>query len=97
MTDKKFFVEEIEVLTPEDIKDGKDEGTIWPAVTDPENTVTYECRNEDVAKELCEFMNEQEATIRQQAVRIYCQDKEIQKLQEQLNQIPKNIREVWIE
>lgn len=77
---ERFKVEEVEVLTPEDIKAGKDEGTIWPAVTDPKETVTYECRNEDVAKELCEFLNQQEKRIALQAKVNAQQEKEYQEL-----------------
>ena len=36
-------------------------------------------------------------TIKTQQVRIYCQDKQIQTLQNQLNKIPPNIKEVWLE
>jgi len=36
-------------------------------------------------------------TTKTQQIRIYCQDKEIQKLNEQLNKIPNTIKEVWIE
>jgi len=36
-------------------------------------------------------------TTKTQQIRIYCQDKEIQRLNEQLNKIPESIRSVWIE
>ena len=46
---------------------------------------------------LCDFMNEQAEIIRKQSIRIYCQDKEVQRLLGELEQIPKSIREVWLE
>ena len=46
---------------------------------------------------LCDFMNDQAETIRKQSIRIYCQDKEVQRLLGQLEKIPKSIREVWLE
>lgn len=42
-------------------------------------------------------LNEQAETIRKQSIRIYCQDKEVQRLLGELEKIPKNIREVWLE
>lgn len=41
---------------------------------------TYECRNEDVAKELCEFLNQQEKRIALQAKVNAQQEKEYQEL-----------------
>lgn len=63
------------------------------------------------AQKVCDYLNEQQATIsrlndeneqlrqttKTQQIRIYCQDKEIQKLNEQLNKIPNTIKEVWLE
>lgn len=46
---------------------------------------------------LCDFMNEQAEIIRKQSIRIYCQDKEVQRLLGELEKIPKSIREVWLE
>ena len=42
-------------------------------------------------------LNEQAETIRKQSIRIYCQDKEVQRLLGELEKIPKSIREVWLE
>lgn len=47
--------------------------------------------------ECCEKLNDQSETIRKQSIRIYCQDKEIQRLLGELEKIPKSIREVWLE
>ena len=44
-----------------------------------------------------DLLNNQAETIKTQQVRIYCQDKEIQKLQKQLTKIPPKIKEVWLE
>ncbi len=48
-------------------------------------------------KEVVKVLNEQAETIRKQSIRIYCQDKEVQRLLGELEKIPKNIREVWLE
>lgn len=42
-------------------------------------------------------LNEQAEIIRKQSIRIYCQDKEVQRLLGELEKIPKSIREVWLE
>ena len=47
--------------------------------------------------EVVDLLNEQAETIRKQSIRIYCQDKEVQRLLGELEKIPKNIREVWLE
>ena len=48
-------------------------------------------------KGICKLLNEQAEIIRKQSIRIYCQDKEVQRLLGQLEKIPKSIREVWLE
>ena len=48
-------------------------------------------------KGICKLLNEQAETIRKQSIRIYCQDKEVQRLLGELEKIPKSIREVWLE
>jgi len=48
-------------------------------------------------RELERKVKEQAETIRKQSIRIYCQDKEVQRLLGELEKIPKNIREVWLE
>ena len=48
-------------------------------------------------RELKMKVKEQAETIRKQSIRIYCQDKEVQRLLGELEKIPKNIREVWLE
>jgi len=64
---EKFKLTEVEVISPETINSCKDEseikGEIWPAVTCNEPLVSYECRNADVARRLCEHMNNQEKEI----------------------------------
>lgn len=51
----------------------------------------------DYTERLCGLLNDQCETIRKQSIRIYCQDKEIQRLLGELEKIPKSIREVWLE
>ena len=80
MSEKRFIVEEVEILSPETIKAGKDEGEIWIAVTDTKHTVSYEVRNSYVAMELCEFLNEQEKRIALQSKVNARQEKEYQEL-----------------
>ena len=48
-------------------------------------------------RELERKVKEQAETIRKQSIRIYCQDKEVQRLLGELEKIPKSIREVWLE
>lgn len=52
---------------------------------------------ETEAQKIVDVLNEQAETIRKQSIRIYCQDKEVQRLLGQLEKIPKSIREVWLE
>ena len=52
---------------------------------------------EDLLNALNDENRELRQTTKTQQIRIYCQDKEIQKLNEQLNKIPNTIKEVWIE
>lgn len=47
--------------------------------------------------EVVDCLNDQSERIRKQSIRIYCQDKEIQRLLGELEKIPKSIREVWLE
>ena len=47
--------------------------------------------------EVVDLLNEQAERIRENSIRIYCQDKEIQRLLGELEKIPKSIREVWLE
>lgn len=72
-----------------------------------ETVLQYQIMNNDTdlnESEVVDLLNklyEENRVLRQttktQQIRIYCQDKEIQKLNEQLNKIPNTIKEVWIE
>ena len=78
--EKRFVVEEVEIFSPETLKAGKEEGEIWITVTDTKHTVSYPVRNNDVAMELCEFLNEQEKQIALQSKVNARQEKEYQEL-----------------
>ena len=58
-----------------------------------------DCKNRKEQSEynLQKRIDEQEKIIKEQTLRTYCQDKEIQRLMGQLEKIPQSIREVWID
>ena len=73
-------------------------------------TEEYISTSERGLEEIAKRMNEQQATIKnlydeihslkkiikEQTLRVYCQDQEIQKLINQLEKIPPKIRDVWL-
>ena len=87
MGEKRFIVETVEITDVD-----TDESRISEVITDMVETYSYE-----TFEDVCDLLNSQIETIAHLDVRIYCQDQEIQKLQNQLNQIPPNIKEVWLE
>lgn len=52
---------------------------------------------QDTIKNLYDEIHSLKKIIKEQTLRIYCQDQEIQKLTRQLQKIPPNIRDVWLE
>lgn len=65
-----------------------------------ETVLQYQIMNNDTdlnENEVVDLLNEQAERIRENSIRIYCQDKEIQRLFGELEKIPKSIREVWLE
>ena len=61
-----------------------------------ENAYFITC-DEGTINAIVDLLNEQDEIIRKQSVIIYCQDQEIQRLNEQLEKIPPKIKEVWID
>ena len=66
-------------------------------ITDKETGKTY------LIKGIVDVLNDQQATIdkqnkiiKEQTLRVYCQDQEIQKLINQLEKIPDSIKDVWL-
>ena len=63
---------------------------------------TKECVNklneqQEIIKNLYDEIHSLKKIIKEQTLRVYCQDQEIQKLTRQLQKIPPNIRDVWLE
>lgn len=92
MSEKRFIVENDnnEVSIKDKVKDNYPFALAYEHIDDADNLI-QECLS------LVGLLNEQAETIRKQSIRIYCQDKEVQRLLGQLEKIPKSIREVWLE
>ena len=58
MSDERFIIEEVEVLSVEAIQNNETKGEEWIAVTDTEVLQSFCVRYEDEAEELCELLNE---------------------------------------
>ena len=67
------------------------------SIVDLSDGESYPIGDEGIFKTVVGLLNDQAETIRKQSIRIYCQDKEIQRLLGELEKIPKSIREVWLE
>ena len=58
MSDERFIIEEVEVLSVEAIQNNETKGEEWIAVTDTEVLQSFCVRNEEEAEELCKLLNE---------------------------------------
>lgn len=57
MSEKRFVAEQVDVVN-------EDETEVWDVVFDTENTYAFMVRDTDTASDLCDLLNEQQATIR---------------------------------
>ena len=58
MSEKRFVAEQVDVVN-------EDETEVWDVVFDTENTYAFMVRDTDTASDLCDLLNEQQATIEQ--------------------------------
>lgn len=56
MSEKRFVAEQVDVVN-------EDETEVWDVVFDTENTYAFMVRDTDTASDLCDLLNEQQATI----------------------------------
>ena len=56
MNEKRFVAEQVDVVN-------EDETEVWDIVFDTENTYVFMVRDTDSASDLCDLLNEQQATI----------------------------------
>ena len=57
MSEKRFVAEQVDVVN-------EDETEVWDVVFDTENTYAFMVRDTDTASDLCDLLNEQQATIK---------------------------------
>ena len=57
MSEKRFVAEQVDVVN-------EDETEVWDVVFDTENTYAFMVRDTGTASDLCDLLNEQQATIR---------------------------------
>ena len=58
VSEKRFVAEQVDVVN-------EDETEVWDIVFDTENTYAFMVRDTDTASDLCDLLNEQQATIQQ--------------------------------
>ena len=58
MSENRFVAEQVDVVN-------EDETEVWDIVFDTENTYAFMVRDTDTASDLCDLLNEQQATISQ--------------------------------
>ena len=59
MSENRFVAEQVDVVN-------EDETEVWDVVFDTENTYAFMVRDTDTASDLCDLLNEQQATINEQ-------------------------------
>lgn len=81
----------------------KEEWYAYPFCIKEDGEVVLETIPLSIAEKVRDKLNTQQATIdkqnkiiKEQTLRVYCQDQEIQKLINQLEKIPDSIKDVWL-